>query len=216
MNPFLSAKSDEDKVKPSQVLGGILGGFDEIGFEMDTPSASSVVKGVSSVFEDIFSLGQDITGIEAKPSQEAQKFPSQGTIEFNQAKAKAEEDQKKKEVVENKRVFYQGLKDDTQRAEQAKNRMLFEEEINDIVTNLPTEQKNELLHYQASYKDRSIYQKAELRKKLIEQKKMADKQQKQASMAQTSPKASAMNAAMEGGSGTQGGGQANLSFQAAG
>ncbi len=35
-------------------------------------------------------------------------------------------------------------------------------------------------------------------------------------MQQTNPKASAMNAAMEGGAGTQGSGQANLSFQATG
>ncbi len=209
MNPFLSAKSDDDnKVRPSQILGGILGGFDEIGFEMDTPSASSVVKGVSSVFQDIFSLGQDIAGVEEKhDSKEAQKFPSQGSIEFNKAQEKA---------VDSKKIFFQTLKDDTQRAEQAKNRMLFEEEINDIAINMPTDEKNRLLHYQSSYKDRSVYQRAELRKKIIEERKSADKQRKQASMAQTNPKASAMNAAMEGGAGTQGGSQANLSFQATG
>lgn len=209
MNPFLSTKSQEEKVKPSQVLGGILGGFEEIGFEMEAPSASSVAKGVTGVLQDVFSLGQDIAGVEPNQnSKETQKFPPQGTIEFNQVQ--------KKEEVDAKKIFYQALKDDQQRAEQAKNRMLFEEEMGDIITNLPTEQKNELLHYQASYKDRSVYQRAELRKKLIEQRKQADKQQKQASMAQAAPKASAMNAAFEGGSGTQGSGQGNLSFQATG
>ncbi len=204
MNPFLSTRSDDNKLKKSQIFGG----FDEIDFEMEAPSASSIAQGVSGVIKDIFSLGQDIVGERTEvPEQKLNpdKFSS-GSIEF-----------KKKEDVEAKKVFYQALKDDTQRAEQAKNRMLFEEEINDVMVNLPTEQKNELLHYQASYKNnRSIYQRAELRKKLIEQAQQADKQQKQESMAQTKPKASAMNAAMEGGAGTQGGGQANLSFQATG
>ncbi len=216
MNPFLSTKSDDEKIKPSQVLGGILGGFDEIGFEMETPSASEVVKGVSSVFEDIFSLGADIAGVEDKSTGEVQKFPPQGTIEFNKAITEAQKEEKKKEAAKAQKIFFQALKEDTQRAKDAKDKMLFEEEINDIVTNLPTEQKNELLHYQASYKDRSIYQRAELRKKLIEQKKEADKKQKEVSIAQTTPRATAMNAAFEGGSGTQGSGQGNLSFQATG
>lgn len=205
MNPFLSTKSDDNKIKPSQIFGG----FDEIGFEMEAPSTSSIVQGVSGVIKDIFSLGQDIVGEKTEvPEQrlDPDKFPSSGSIEF-----------KKKEEVEAKKIFYQALKDDTQRAEQAKNRILFEEEINDVMVNLPTEQKNELLHYQASYKNnRSIYQRAELRKKLIEQSKEADKKQKEVSIAQTAPKATAMNAAFEGGSGTQGSGQGNLSFQATG
>lgn len=204
MNPFLSTKSDDNKLKPSQIFGG----FDEIGFEMEAPSASSIVQGVSGVIKDIFSLGQDIAGEKTEvPEQkkDPEKFSS-GSIEF-----------KRKEEVEAKKIFYQALKDDTQRAEQAKNRILFEEEINDVMVNLPTEQKNELLHYQASYKNnRSIYQRAELRKKLIEQSKEADKKQKEVSIAQTKPKATAMNAAFEGGSGTQGSGQGNLSFQATG
>ncbi len=204
MNPFLSTKSDDNKLKPSQIFGG----FDEIGFEMEAPSASAIVQGVGGVIKDIFSLGQDIAGEKTEmPEQKSnpEKFSS-GSIEF-----------KKKEEVEAKKIFYQALKDDTQRAEQAKNRMLFEEEINDVMTNLPTEQKNELLHYQASYKNnRSIYQWAELRKKLVEQSREADKKQKEVSIAQTAPRASAMNAAFEGGSGTQGSGQGNLSFQATG
>lgn len=213
MNPFLSTKSDEKQTNPSRVLGGILGGFDEIGFEIETPAVSSVAKGVGSIFEDIFSLGQDIVGMENKPVAETQKFPAQGTIEFNK---KAQEDQARKKEAAAKRIFFQALKDDTQRGEQVKNRMLFEEEVNDITTNMPTDEKNRLLHYQASYKDRSIYQRAELRRKIIEQRKQADKKQKEVSITQTKPKASAMNAAMEGGSGTQGSGQANLSFQATG
>lgn len=216
MNPFLSTKSDDQKVKPSQVLGGILGGFDEIGFEMETPSTSTLAKGVSSIFEDIFSLGADIAGVEDKSKTETQKFPPQGTIEFNKAIADAQKEQQKKETVQAQKIFFQALKEDTQRAKDAKDKLLFEEEMSDIITNLPTEQKNELLHYQASYKDRSIYQRAELRKKIIEQRKQADKKQKEASIAQTAPKATAMNAAFEGGSGTQGSGQGNLSFQATG
>lgn len=215
MNTSTITKSEE-KTNPRNILGGILGGFDEIGFESEQPIVSNIAQGISGVFQDILSLGQEVSGVENKPTTETQKFPSQGSIEFTRAQEKAEDDKKKQKEVETKKIFYQALKDDQQRAENAKNRMLFEEEINEIATNMPTDQKNELLHYQASYKDRSIYQRAELRKKLIEQRKQADKQQKQASMAQTSPKASAMNAAMEGGSGSQGGGQANLSAQATG
>src|SRR3989338_3109474 len=91
-----------------------------------------------------------------------------------------------------------------------------QEEINDIVTNLPTEQKNQLLHYQASYRDRSVYQRSELRKKLIEQKKNAEKQEKAASIPSPAKQPSAMEGAFEGRSGTQGSGSANLSNQAVG
>ena len=98
----------------------------------------------------------------------------------------------------------------------AKDRMWLEEEINDITANISTTEKNELLHYQASYKDKSIYQKAELRRKIIEQRKKADKQQKETSVAQTKPGSSALQTAFEGGSGSQGSGTANLSSQAAG
>ncbi|MBI2330199.1 hypothetical protein HYU94_02330, partial [Candidatus Daviesbacteria bacterium] len=76
--------------------------------------------------------------------------------------------------------FFQALKEDVDRARRAKDKLLFEEEINDIATNLPTEQKNQLLGYQAGYRDRSTYQRAELRKKLIEERKKAEKKQKEA------------------------------------
>ena len=199
------------------IFGGIPGLFDDSDFELETPSISAVTQGVSGVFQDLFSLGQDIAGVEQKTSfQETPKFPPQGTIEFTKAISEAQDDKDKKKEADSKRIFFQALKDDAQRAEQAKNRMFFEEEINDITINMPTDEKNRLLHYQSSYKDRSVYQRAELRKKLIEERKMADKQQKEASIAQTQPKASAMNAAFEGGSGTQGSGQGNLSFQATG
>lgn len=214
MNPFLSTKSDEKKVNPSQVPGA-MGWMDEIGFEMEVPAVSSVAKGTAGVVSDVLSLfTEDVAGTEAPkaPSEHKQIDPT-GSIEFTK---EIQEEQKQKEDAQAKRIFYQALKEDTQRAKEAKDKLLFEEEINDIVTNLPTEQKNELLHYQAGYKDRSVYQRAELRRKLIEQRKEADKKEKEASIAQTKPKASAMNAAFEGGSGSQGGGQANLSFQAAG
>ena len=96
------------------------------------------------------------------------KFPTTGTIEFNQ-KERAEADRKK--------AFFQGLKEDQDRAQKAHDKLLFEQELDDIATNLPTDQKNKLLHYQASYKDRSIYQRAELRRKMIEESKKAEKQE---------------------------------------
>ncbi len=216
MNTQTLTKPNE-KINPKNILGGILGGFDEIGFEMEAPSVSSVAKGAAGIFQDIFSLGQEVSGIKPEQSKSADHFPSSGSIEFNKRnQAEQAKEQKQQEVAASQRVFYQSLKDEQSRAQQAKERMLFEEEVGDISTNMPTDEKNRLLHYQSSYKDRSIYQKAELRKKIIEEKRNADKQQKNSSMAQTNPKASAMNAALEGGSGTQGGGQSNLSFQAAG
>ncbi|MDO8573127.1 MAG: hypothetical protein Q7R77_00035 [Candidatus Daviesbacteria bacterium] len=138
-------------------------------------------------------------------SSEKGKFSS-GSIEF------------KKKEVETKRkvIFFQNLKEDAKAAQEAKEKLLFEEEMDDIVTNLPTEQKNRLLHYQASYKDRSIYQRAALRRKLIEDKKKTEDKEKAASIPSPAKKPSALEGAFEGGSGTQGSGQANLSAQAVG
>lgn len=212
MNPFLPVKPDA-KIKPSQVFGG----FDEIGFEMETPSVSSVAKGVGSIFEDIFSLGADITGVETKPAAEAQKFPPQGTIEFNQKIKEMEEDKKQKEEASSKRIFYQALKEDVARVENARDRMIYEEEIADIGAHISTEEKNEMLHYQSAYKDRSVYQMAELRRKIIEKRMKDEKEKKEVSITQTQVKGkTAMQGMFEGASGSQGSGQANLSFQAAG
>lgn len=203
-------------MNPLQVFGG----YDEIGSEMEAPSVSSVAKGVGSIFEDIFSLGADIAGVEDKPAtanNETQKFPSQGTIEFNQKVKEMEEDKKQKEEAQSKRIFYQALKEDVTRVENARDRMIYEEEIADIGAHLSTEEKNEILHYQSAYKDRSIYQMAELRKKIIEQRVKDEKEKRQVSMTQTQMKGkTAMQGIFEGASGSQGGGQANLSFQAAG
>lgn len=181
-----------------KILGG-MGFFDE-DFERET----SVL---STTFEAIVNLGQDVSGIEPKKESDGiKKFPSKGSIEFNAKQAEADR----------KKAFYQALKEDQERAQKAKEKLLFEEEMDDIVTNLPTEQKNRLLHYQANYQDRSIYQRAELRKKLIEEQKKADKHQKEASVPSPAKQPSAKEGIFEGRSGTQGGGTANLSAQAVG
>lgn len=203
MDTFSNTRS---KINPRNILGGILGTFED-DFERETLSMSSVTKGAGEVVEAIFSLGQDITGVESQiESNGSEKFPSKGSIEFNKNNAEKER----------KKAFFQALKEDQDRAQRSKEKLLFEEEINDIVTNLPTEQKNQLLHYQLSYRDRSIYQRAELRKKLIEQRKQAEKQQKQTAIPSPAKQPSAMEGIFEGRSGSQGGGTANLSAQAVG
>lgn len=199
------------QINPRNILGGIPGLLDDLDFERE----SSVSTAAQGIFESISSLGRDIAGVESQSeSNGSEKFPSKGSIEFN--KKNAEAVQKQKAEVERKKAFFQVLKDDQERTQKAKEELLFEEELNDIVTNLPTEQKNQLLHYQLSYRDRSIYQRAELRKKLIEQRKQAEKQQKQTSIPSPAKQPSAMEGIFEGRSGSQGGGTANLSAQAVG
>lgn len=220
MNTFSTTKQKSSN--PRSILGGALGFFEE-DFESERSIVSSTAKGF---FEAVIDLGKDIAGTEtggssgAKQEQKAEaqpgQFPSKGSIEFNKAVQKeVAAEQKKKAEIDRKKIFVQTLKEDQQKAQIEKERV-FEEELNDIVANLPTEQKNELLHYQSSYKDKSVYQRAELRKKLIEQRKKSEEQEKAASIPSPAKQVSALNAAMEGGSGSQGGGQANLSAQAVG
>ena len=168
-----------------------MGWFENEGSYETEAAVSSVVRGTGGVLEE-----------------EKARFPSKGTLEFSKNQAKAE--------AENKKIFYQALKEDQARTQQAKDKMWLEEEINDITSNMSTEEKNRLLHYQASYKDRSVYQMAALRKKIIEERRKAEKQNKEASVAETKPGASALQTAFEGGSGSQGAGQANLSAHATG
>lgn len=209
MNTFGSTKS---KINPKNILGGM--GFFEEDFEMESSAVSSVPQAIGGVFKDVFSLGQDIVGIEPKnESSKTERFPSKGTIEFNK---KAEQTQKKQAEIKRKKAFYQAFKEDQDRTQKAHDKLLYEDEINDIATNLPTEQKNRLLHYQASYKDRSVYQRAELRRKLIEEGKKAEKQEKAASVPSPAKQPSALEGAFEGRSGTQGSGTSNLSAQAVG
>lgn len=198
----------------------IFGGFDEIGFEMETPSLSTLSEGTKGIIGDLVSLlTENVAGIEAKKGNSEQKpIAPRGTIEeFNKARTKQEAQAKQKEIAANKRIFYQALKEEIARVENSRDRMIYEEELADIGSHMPTEEKNALLHYQANYKDRSTYQMAELRRKLIEQKKNSDKEKKEVSIAQTQVKGkTAMQGIFEGASGSQGSGQANLSFQAAG
>ncbi len=215
MNTFGSTKN---KINPRNILGGIPDLFDEADFERETSIVSTIASTVKDlaggVYEATSDLSQTVIIAESKTeSNGAEKFPSKGSIEFNK---QVQTEQKQKTEAERKKAFFQALKEDKDRAQRAKDKLLFEEEINDIMTNLPTEQKNQLLHYQVSYKDRSIYQRAELRKKLIEERKKADKQQKETSIPNPAKQPSAMEGAFEGGSGTQGGGTANLSAQAVG
>ena len=201
------------------ILGGIPGLFDEADFERETSAlTTTIVQGVGGIFQDIITLGQDITGLETRTEiKDAAKFPPQGTIEFNKVQSEIVEQQKQKEGTAAKRVFFQALKEEVARVENARDRMIYEEEIADIGAHISIEEKNKLLHYQASYKDRSIYQMAELRRKMIEQKKKSDGEKQEASLAQTQTKGkSAMQGMFEGSSGSQGGGTSNLSAQAVG
>lgn len=195
--------STNDRIKPSQILGA-MGWFDEIGSEMETPSLSSVVKGLGGLFGDALSIGSDLTeGGSSESNSDSNKLSigGQTEIDFNKSK---------------KKVFYQTMEQNRLKAQQAKDKLLFEEEINDISLNLSTEEKNKLLHYQASYKDRSVYQRAELRRKIIEQRRKSEKEQKATSIPSPAKKASALETAFEGASGTQGSGTANLSAHATG
>lgn len=208
--------------KTKNILGGIIGSFED-DFERESTSVLSVITSsakdlLGGVREAVSDLKDTVVITETKAESGGNgKFPSKGSIEFNQAVQKeVQEQQKKKEAVEKKKAFFQALKEDTTRTQSAKDKLMFEEEINDIATNLPTEEKNRLLHYQASYKDRSIYQRAEIRRKLIEQQKQAENQKKEASIPSPAKQPSAIEGAFEGRSGTQGGGSANLSAQAVG
>lgn len=225
MDTFGNTKS---KINPRNILGG-MGFFDDADFEKEsamvsavaTTVASTASQAVSGVFEAVLGLGQNIAGVEAK-KETSGKFPTSGSIEFNRNQAQieqlqkqqAKEDQQRTEAAR-QRAFFQALKEEQTRVQAEKDRV-FEEEISDIITNLPTEQKNQLLHYQASYKDKSIYQRAELRKKIIEQRNNSEKQQKDSSIPSPAKQPSALEGAFEGGSGTQGSGTSNLSAQAVG
>lgn len=219
------------------ILGGIPGLFDESEFEKES-FLSSAVKGV--IESTISLVKEDVAGIPSKTEvpepfidafknepedklDPTKKFSLNGTIDFKnqaqkleQSRKKIEQSQKEQKEAARQKAFFQTLKEDQERSERAKDKLLFEEEVNDIITNLPTEQKNELLHYQASYRDRSIYQRAELRKKLIEQRDKKEKQEKEVSIPSPAKQPAALEGAFEGRSGSQGGGTANLSAQAVG
>lgn len=201
-------------LNPKNVIG-TLGFFDDDStYESEKSVITTFFRGVGDVINDAASLvTKDVAGVD--------KFPTSGTLNFKEAPAKQqqaqEEEKKTQKIVEQKRVFYSVLKEDQAKVEQDKINAQFEEDINDIAVNMSTGEINSLLHYQASYKNnRSTYQKAELRKKIIEERKKTEQQNASASMAQTQTGASALQTVFEGGSGSQGGGQSNLSFQAAG
>lgn len=198
-------------MNPRSIFGGIPGLFEEGNFELETRvSVPEVVNEMGSLFFE------DILGMEKKEESDKLTIGGKTELTFEQNQAKIEKQEKDRKEADRKKTFFQALKDEQLRAQQAKDRLLFEEEMDDLLTNLPTEEKNRLLHYQASYKDRSIYQRSELRKKLIEEKRKGDKQQKAAAIPSPAKQPSALEGAFEGRSGTQGSGTANLSAHATG
>lgn len=210
-------------LNPRNIIGGIPGLFEnDTNNESENSIITSFFKGAGEVVNAVTSLAkEEVAGAsKSTESTSGEKFPTTGSLDFKEAQARQQQaydaEKKKQKAVEQKKVYFQSIKEGQAKVEQDKINAQFEEEINDISVNMSTEEKNRLLHYQSSYKDRSVYQKAELRKKLIEQRKADEKQKTAASMAQTTKQASAMQTAFEGGSGSQGGGQSNLSFQAAG
>lgn len=210
MNSFSSTKN---KIDPGKILGGILGSFDETEYEKETSLVSSVKDFFGGVYEATADLGQTVIIAESKTETNGQvNFSKNGSIEFN----KPNEDQKKQAEIKRKTLFFQTLKQDQEKAQREQEQAL-EQEITDMVAHLPTEQKNELLSLQADYRNNnSIYHRAELRRKIIEQRRKADQQQKAASIPSPAKQPSALEGAFEGGSGKQGSGTANLSAQAVG
>lgn len=203
MNTLTDTKS---KINPMSILGGIPGLFEEGDFEREKREidVTSVVKEAGSlVFEDILGVGQETDRLAIGGKTE---------LNFKENQAKFEKQEKDRKEAARKKTFYQALKDEQLSGQRAKDRMWFEEEMNDITANLPTEEKNRLLHYQASYKDRSIYQRAALRKKLIEEGRKAEKKSKEPAIPSPAKQASALDTQFEGGAGAVGGGQANLKF----
>lgn len=223
MSTFSAIKS---KIDPSKVPGS-MGFFDETDFEKETSILSMVTSVVTETVTEVaktaVDLGKEVKGAESKTeSNGSGKFSIDGSIRFkNQAQQleqyqkKLEESQKEQKETNRQKTFFQSLKENQEKVEREKDK-IFEEEINDIITNLPTDQKNRLLHYQASYRDRSIYQRAELRKKIVEERNKAEKQEKATSIPSPAKQPSAMEGAFEGRSGNQGSGTANLSAQAVG
>lgn len=216
MSTSLLSKS-QNKIRPSQILGAMgWEGFDEDSNEKES-SLPSILGGlVGEVIKESANLfKQEVAGVEDESEENQENknklaIGGETELKFDKKQAELEEKLKQKEKADKKTAFYQALRDEQLRAQMAKDKMWLEEEINDITTNISTEEKNALLHYQASYKDRSTYQKAELRKKLIEQKRKAETQQKEASVPSPAKQPSALEGAFEGTSGSVGSGTANF------
>lgn len=210
MSTFLSDKpKNNTRTRPL----GAIGFYDEVGSERETSSVTSVVKEVvGGISEGVFSLLQEVGGVETKSSDEKLAIGGKTELKFDEKRqAKLEEDQKKSKIANNQRAFYQDLKNEQIRIEMSKNKPSLEEEINDAITSLSNTDKNDLLHLQASYRNNNnVYQRAELRRKLVEKRKMADKQQKESSIPSPGKKISALDGAFEGASGSVGSGTANF------
>lgn len=209
---MISYVRSKNKINPKNILGGMLGSFED-GFESE--SFVSSVKGTAEgFFEAIVDLGKTAAGTESKSeTNEKEKFDMNGSIDFK----KQEEKQKKEQAkIKRQTLFFQNLKQDQEKARREEEQTM-EQEIAELVASIPMEQRNELLGLQTEYRNsNSIYHRSELRRKIIEQRNKTKQQQKEASIPSPAKKASALEGAFEGGSGTQGGGQANLSNQAVG
>lgn len=211
---MISYVRSKNKVDPKNILGGM--GFFEGGFESE--SFVSSAKGTAEgFFEAIVDLGKGVAGTESKTETGGkEKFDMNGSIDFKKQEEKQKEKQKEQTKIKRQTLFFQTLKQDQEKARREEEQTM-EQEIAELVASVPMEQRNELLGLQTEYRNsNSIYHRSELRRKIIEQRNKTKQQQKEASIPSPAKKVSALEGAFEGGSGSQGGGQANLSNQAVG
>src|SRR3989344_5672442 len=104
MNTFGSTKSKGIK----NILGGIPGLFEDDNFEEET------------------------SGVTITESDKTTKFSSGSFNNFNENKAQLEQfqqQQTEREQAAQKRIFFQALKEDQDRVQKSKEKLLFEEEI---------------------------------------------------------------------------------------
>lgn len=204
--PLADKPKNDSKIRPPQILGA-MGWFDEGSFEKEERviDVTSVVKEAGNL------LFEDILGVKQEEEEDKLTIGGKTELNFKENQAKIEKQEKDRKESDRKKTFFKDLKDDQLRVQHAKERMWFEEEINDKISGFSTVETNELLHLQADYKDnKSVYHKAELRKKIIEQRRKKDQQQKAVSIPSPAKKISALEGAFEGASGKVGSGTANF------
>ena len=222
LDPFSAKPTETNNVSGAQL--DRMGFLDEFGAEL-VPDPHRLVSDGGQFIKEGFNaikdlLYEDVAFIQTPEQTPRKPMSATGSIEnFQTAHAKSPELLTKEREANYQRVVYANLEEARRNTQRFAHERTLGEAVRLEVSTMSTEEKNRALHLSLDLNEKNIsdpYHTYALREKKKEDWRKLEEKKKNTAILSPAKRPSALETMFEGGSGTQGSGQGNLSFQATG